>query len=162
MTRPRCKCCDDAEIRSLATAFTDAANRRDSVAAAHLFAGDGVWSLPGLDDVEGQDRIAETMAQVLGRFDFLVQLLHQGTIEIDGERARARWYLSELARDRDGRCLATTAVYDDVLSWTRRCSRAGSETGRWSFAARRLSFLTYGPITEDIRHYPFPVQPATD
>jgi SnoaL-like domain len=159
---PRCKCCDDAEIRWLAAAFTDAANRRDGVAAARLFTEAGVWSLPGLEDVEGQDRIAETMGRVLGRFDFLVQLLHQGTIEIDGERARARWYLSELAGDHEGRCWATTAVYDDVLSLTRRGSRACSEMPRWSFATRRLSFLTRGPITQDIRHYPFPVQPKTD
>jgi hypothetical protein len=162
MAGPRCKCGDDAEIRWLAAAFTDAANRRDGVAAARLFTEAGVWSLPGLDDVEGQDRIAETMGRVLGRFDFLVQLLHEGTIEVDGERARARWYLSELARDRDGRCWATTAVYDDVLSWTRRGSRAGGDIARWSFATRRLSFLTCGPIPDDIRHYPFPVQPATD
>jgi len=159
---PRCKCCDDAEIRWLAAAFTDAANQRDGVAAARLFTEAGVWTLPGLDDVEGQERIAETMGRVLGRFDFLVQLLHQGTIEIDGERARARWYLSELARDRDGRCWATTAVYDDVLTWTGCGSRASSDIRCWSFATRRLSFLTYGPTTQDIRHYPFPVQPTTD
>ena len=120
-----------------------------------------MWSLPGLDDVEGQDRIAETMERVLGRFDFLVQLLHQGTIEIDGERARARWYISELARDNDGRCWTTTAVYDDDLSRTRRDSRACGEMPGWSFTSRRLSFLTYGPITQDIRHYPFPVQQQT-
>lgn len=148
MPAAQCGCRDDLEIRALAASFTEAANSRDHAGAAALFAEDGVWLLPGLGEVTGRLRIAETMAEVLGGFEFLVQVLHQGSVAIEDDQARARWYLGEQARDSEGRTWATTAVYDDCLS----------RTDGWAFASRRLTFLTRARTSDDMRAYPFPIR----
>lgn len=148
MRAAQCGCRDDLEIRALTASFTEAANSGDHAGAAALFAEDGVWLLPGLGEVVGRTQITERLEQVLTGFEFLVQVLYQGSVVIEEDQARARWYLGEQARDTRGRTWATTAVYDDCLS----------RTDGWAFTSRRLTFLTRARASEDTRAYPFPIR----
>ena len=80
-------------IRALTAGFTDVVNRRSPEELGALFHEQGELAVTGLGETQGP----EAIAALLGRFSFLVQILHSGVVELDGDLARARWHLSEFA-----------------------------------------------------------------
>ena len=48
--------------------------------------------------MSGRDAVVELWIGAMGSFDFVVQLVYQGTVEIQGDTASGRWYLSEHLR----------------------------------------------------------------
>lgn len=138
---------DEAAIRALTARFTDAVNRRHPAELAALFEEEGVWVVPGFGDTTGRQAIAGLLADLLGRFTFLVQMLHSGVVEVDGDKARARWYLSEFAATEDGSGWRFVGVYQD--------DHVRVEEG-WLFERRRFDFLYRGPADASGKRYPFP------
>ncbi len=138
---------DEAAIRALTGRFTDAVNRRSPAELGPLFAEDGVWVVPGFGETTGRDAIVGLLADLLGRFSFLVQMVHSGVVEVDGDRARARWYLSEFAISDDARGWRFVGVYQD--SHVR-------EDDTWLFERRKFDFLYRGPADASGKRYPFP------
>lgn len=137
---------DELAIRDLAQRFTDAVNRGAPDDLAALFAPEGRWDVPGVADTVGRDAIAACLRGLLSQFSFLVQLLHSGVVELDGDRATARWYLTEHARSTDGGGAMFVGHYEDDL--VRRA-------GEWRFACRRFAFLYRGRAELPGRTYPY-------
>ena len=137
---------DEMAIRDLAQRFTDAVNRRSPGELAALFAADGRWDVPGVADTVGHDAIAARLTGLLGQFSFLVQLLHSGVVELHGDQATARWYLTEHGRDAEGVGALFIGSYEDDLV---------RDGGEWRFACRRFAFLYRGRDDIPGRSYPY-------
>jgi len=88
---------DELAIRRLVAVYADAVNRRDGPLWASTWAEDGVWDLMG-NEITGKDVVVDMWNKAMNGFDFVVQLVYQGTLEIDGASATGRWYLAEHLR----------------------------------------------------------------
>lgn len=88
---------DELAIRHLVSAYADAVNRRDGDLWASTWADDSTWELRG-NPFEGRDNIVKMWRDAMDSFEFVVQLVYQGTLDIQGERASGRWYLAEHLR----------------------------------------------------------------
>lgn len=88
---------DELAIRHLVAAYADAVNRRDEALWASTWTNDGVWDLMG-NEIVGKDAIVGMWNNAMGGFDFVAQLVYQGTLEINGASATGRWYLAEHLR----------------------------------------------------------------
>lgn len=86
---------DELAIRNLAAAYTDAINRRCAEEAAAVYAPDGTACLDGGQVVPG-DKMAKNFRNVLNNLPFVFQMTHSGIVEVAGDTARARWWLSEI------------------------------------------------------------------
>lgn len=137
---------DELAIRALTQRFTDAVNRRAPAEMAALFAPDGRWDVPGVADTVGHDAIAARLTGLLGQFTMLVQLLHSGVVELHDDRATARWYLTEHARDHEGTGALFIGYYEDELV---------QRSGEWRFARRSFAFLYRGRDEVPGRVYPY-------
>ncbi|WP_211228485.1 nuclear transport factor 2 family protein [Glycomyces tenuis] len=75
-----------------------------------------------------------------GLVDFLVQNTHPGLIEIDGDTATGRTYMSEVGRGTDGRSALNCAIYHDRYERT---------ADGWKFAERtyEIRYLDETPLT---------------
>jgi ketosteroid isomerase-like protein len=95
---------DRVEIEALRGEFTDAAMMRDYGRLASLFTPDGALRMPNIPvELVGQEEIRAWGERVPDLVDFLVQNTHPGTIQLEGDTASGRAYMSELWRTRDGR-----------------------------------------------------------
>ncbi|MDP1813231.1 MAG: nuclear transport factor 2 family protein [Leadbetterella sp.] len=133
---------DELEIRALADKFSDAANRKDSTLFESLWAEDGVWKIGAPINVEfkGKKTMGSSVAHMLDLWDFFVQLTGPGVINIQGEKATARFYVNEIARKRDDKSgNYNLSVYDDELV---------KENGEWRFSKR-----TYYTIYQEAPNY---------
>ncbi|MFT6750348.1 MAG: hypothetical protein ACI9VI_001477 [Candidatus Azotimanducaceae bacterium] len=89
---------DELEIRNLVADYADAVNRVDKAQWASTWAEDGQWTLPGAGTFSGRDAVVGLWTQAMAGFDFVAQLVYQGSVTIDGDKATGRWYLSEHLR----------------------------------------------------------------
>jgi ketosteroid isomerase-like protein len=91
---------DELAIRSLAAAYTDAVNRRDGEGMAAVYAPDGILESPAAGaPVVGIEKLTKRFKRLVEKErEFLMQLTHSGVVEIDGDRAQARWWFSEIKR----------------------------------------------------------------
>lgn len=118
-------------VRLVGEAFADAANRHDHDAFAALWLPDGVWDIgpPIGVTFTGREAIRGAIEELLGRWDFFVQMPHAFSCEIQGNRATASWTIHEMARTRDLVVGNTNvSLYLDDLA------RTG---GIWRFKRRR-------------------------
>jgi len=108
---------DELAIRSLASAYADAVNRRDAEGMAAVMAPDGVIEKPGYGDpVRGRDIILKRYLRLQRERDFLCQMIHSGVVHVNGDTATARWWFSETKlRAADGEWLSMTGVYQDEV-----------------------------------------------
>lgn len=60
-----------------------------------------------------REHIRAGIERLQGLLDYFVQTTHPGTIQLDGDTAAGRAYISELVRVRDGRSELNYAVYHD-------------------------------------------------
>ena len=88
---------DEMAIRHLVATYAEAVNKRDQELWASTWSETGSWTLPGTT-VEGKEAVVGLWAAAMGGLEFVVQLVHQGTLEIDGDRATGCWYLTEHLR----------------------------------------------------------------
>jgi ketosteroid isomerase-like protein len=105
---------DRFEIEALQSEFTDALMMRDYDRLASLFTLDGVVRIPHIDQAAAsRQEIRAGVERLQGMWDYFVQTTHPGTIELDGNIAAGRAYISELGRSRDGSSHLNYAVYHD-------------------------------------------------
>lgn len=129
---------DELAIRALADKFSDAANRKDGELFASLWAPDGEWVVGPPINVAftGRAQMADSVLQMLGRWDFFVQLTTAGVVLIDGDTASARFYVQEVARAKGGGAgNFNLSMYEDELVRLQ---------GKWYFRRR-----TYHTIYQD-------------
>jgi ketosteroid isomerase-like protein len=105
---------DRVEIEALRGDFTDAVMMCDYDRAATLFTPDAVVRMPHANvELVGLDQISAFGARRDAVVEYLVQTTHPGTIELDGDAASGRAYLSELIRLRDGSSHLNYGIYHD-------------------------------------------------
>jgi ketosteroid isomerase-like protein len=105
---------DRVEIEALRGEFTDAVMMNDHERLASLFTLDGAVRIP-LANIEavGREQIRALSERRQTLADYFIQTAHPGTIEVDGDAATGRAYLSEVARGRDIGSQLSYFVYHD-------------------------------------------------
>jgi hypothetical protein len=76
----------------------------------------------------------------------VVMMLSSGTLQIDGEKATGRWYITEHLNPKDGDANMTLGVYDDEYAL---------EDGRWVFTRRRYNVMYQGPQNLSGNYMPY-------
>ena len=110
---------DRVEIDALRGEFTDAAMMNDHDRFVSLFEPEGAVRIPaGNGDAVGHDGIRALAEQREVIMDVFVQTTHPGVIEVDGDTATGRAYMSELIRLRDGGSHLNYAIYHDKYART--------------------------------------------
>ena len=86
---------EDAEaIRNLKAHYAALCdNQYDAEGIASLFTEDAVWESPALGRFEGREAIRSFFREASGIFSFAIHYSLNGHIEVEGDQARARWYL---------------------------------------------------------------------
>jgi len=128
---------DRFEIEALRGEFTDSVSMRDYDRFAALFTADGVWRIPGAAEFFGRADIRAGIERLQGSWEFFVQTIHPGTVQVDGDTAVGRSYVAELGRFHDGGSHQNFAVYHDRYERTR---------DGWRFAERAYE-ITYFDTT---------------
>ena len=105
---------DRVEIEALRGEFTDAVMMRDYDRLASLFAEDGVVRIPHINaEATSREEIRAGVERMQGLWEYFVQTAHPGTIQLEGDTALGRAYISELMHGRDGSSQLNYAVYHD-------------------------------------------------
>ena len=105
---------DRVEIEALRGEYTDAVMMHDYDRLASLFTEDGAIRIPRADaEAVSRDEIRAGIERLQGLLEYFVQTTHAGTIQLDGDTAIGRAYMSELIRMRDGASELNYAIYHD-------------------------------------------------
>ena len=128
---------DIIAVNHLAAAYADAICRGDIDEAVLVYADDGVLRSPTTDDAVGREAIADVIRTATAGMDFVFQTVHLGLVRIDGDRAWARFPITEWGR-RGDKCVQFLGLYDDEATRT--------DDG-WRFASRYLAPRTLGRPT---------------
>jgi ketosteroid isomerase-like protein len=104
---------DELTIRTLTAKYTDAMNRSDVDDAVRVYAEDAVWTMMDRPSVTGRDQIADVLRATVARYQLITQMMHSGFVQLDGDRARARWQVTELQVFNTGRRRFAIGRYED-------------------------------------------------
>jgi uncharacterized protein (TIGR02246 family) len=132
---------DRVEIEALRGEFTDAGMMRDFDRFAALFTPDGVWRIPDADvEFAGRKEIRAGIERLQGLWEYFVQTVHPGTVQVEGDTAVGRAYVAEFGRMRDGSSHRNHSVYHDRYRRT---------PDGWRFAERsyEVLYLDTTPLT---------------
>jgi ketosteroid isomerase-like protein len=123
---------DRVEIEALRGEFTDAVMMNDHERLASLFTPGGALRIPEAHiEAAGPEQIRAMSEQRQALADYFVQTAHPGTIQLEGDTASGRAYLSELIHLCDGSTYLNYFVYHD------RYRRTGHG---WKFTERVSEF----------------------
>ncbi len=139
---------DELALRELVARYADAVCRRDTAAWRATWAADGEWQIMG-QTVQGRDEIVALWERFMAGIPQVIQIPHEGLIEIDGARASLRWYVTEQGKLADGSALVMTGVYLD------ECVK---EDEVWLFAKRVFHSLYSGPPDLSADFQPLPAE----
>jgi ketosteroid isomerase-like protein len=105
---------DRFEIEALRAEFTDASMQRDWDRFASLFTTDGAWRMPHIDEeLVSREVIRAGVERLRNMWEYFVQTVHPGVIELDGDIAVGRAYVAEFGRFRDGKSNLNYSLYHD-------------------------------------------------
>lgn len=93
---------DRIAIREVLETYADAVNRVDEELWASIWAEDSHWDLshyPELGIVEGKEAIVALWRDAMPHYPKLSFLVSVGMIQVDGDQAQARTYISEVYED---------------------------------------------------------------
>jgi ketosteroid isomerase-like protein len=138
----RLRALEDAEairnLKALYAAHCDDNYNCDAIAA--LFTEDAVWESPSLGRFEGREAIRDFFRGASGIFSFAIHYSLNGQIHVDGDAARAQWYLF----------MPCTVAAGERAMW-----RAGIDReeyvridGRWLFRRKTSAPLFSTPFEE--------------
>ena len=106
---------DHVEIETLRGEFTDAVMMRDYDPLASLFTPDGAVRMPHIDaEATSREEIRAGIKRLQGVWDIFIQNTHPGTIQVEGDTALGRAYVSELMRGPRGSHLNYEVRYVDT------------------------------------------------
>ena len=148
---------DELAIRALVAAYTDAINRFDIDDIAHVYDEDSVLTMMDRPSVVGRPAILDMLRATVARYQLVMQLVHSGVVQLDGDRARARWQITELQVTVDGQPRFVAGRYEDEL--VRRAH--GWQFSRRTFTARYVGDigLTSGVLPDPpVRFAQFPTR----
>ena len=131
---------DRFEIEALRGEYTDAVMMRDYDRLASLFTDDGAVRMPHInEEAVTREEIRAGVARLQDLLDVFVQNTHPGSVQLEGDTALGRAYISELVRFLDGRPQLNYAVYHDRYERT---------PDGWKFAERvyEIRYLDAAPL----------------
>ena len=128
---------DELAIRTLTASYTDAINRMDIDDVRPVYDDDAVFTMMDRPSVVGRDAILDVLGATVARYQLIMQLIHSGVVQLDGDRARARWQVTELQITADGTSRFVAGRYED--EHVRRAD--GWKFARRTFTARYLGDL---------------------
>jgi len=132
---------DRLAIREVIERYTDALNRRDFAAMAALFTDDAGWSVDAPFNLRFEGAaIATSIAAMIGRHAFLLQMTHAIVVDVEGDHAVAHTTIHEVAQAADGASgLNSFGLYHDRLVRTAE---------GWRFVERRFApfYLDTAPL----------------
>jgi ketosteroid isomerase-like protein len=109
---------DRVEIEALRGEFTDAVMTGDYDRLASLFTEDGAVRMPHINaEATSREQIRAAVERLQALWDVFVQNSHPGYLEIDGDTAVGRTYMSELMHGRGG-SNRNYAIYHDRYART--------------------------------------------
>ncbi|MEI6381834.1 MAG: nuclear transport factor 2 family protein [Cyanobacteriota bacterium ELA615] len=122
-----------SEIQDLCYRFADAVNTRKIDNLTALWSDDGIWKInPPIDiEIHGTANIATAVTNLLNNWEFFVQKIHGGVIDIDDKQATARWTMSEIGRSISDKGFYNLGVYIDKYVYL---------NDSWLFAERIYEF----------------------
>lgn len=126
---------DRLAIRELVATYGDAVFRRNAEEWGGVWADDGVWCLPqfpGLERVEGKQKIVELWSAAIGEYPFMVNIQTLGALEVKGDTATGRTYTHETVRTKAGGHHVEINLYHDEFV---------KRNGRWYIKSRTLEIL---------------------
>lgn len=126
---------DELEIRNLVARYAVAVTRADRDAWAATWADDGEWNVVG-QSARGRQDLVALLEKLTAVFTCVVQHAHSGVVELDGDRARGSWQITEHGKLTNDMALFTIGVYSDEYV---------REKGAWRFASRRFRMVYSGP-----------------
>jgi uncharacterized protein (TIGR02246 family) len=126
----------DSGIRQLHARFIDAVWRKDADGFAECFSSDGEWKIAGMH-MRGRAEIAGAIGKLLGVCERVIIMLGLPILEVHGDTAVGRIYVTEFAKMMDGSSAMSVGIYYD---------RYVEEGGRWRFRHRHWSFQYRGPV----------------
>lgn len=129
------KLADEMAIRDLAASYIDAVNRTDGETWKATWSETGTWCLMGTE-ISGREALFGFWQTAMSGFKFVIMVLNSGTIDITGDTASGRWYVTEHLMGQDGNGIHIEGVYDD---------RYVREDGRWVFSKREYQVIYQGP-----------------
>ena len=120
---------DELAIRNLAARFSDCCNERDYCGFADLWSARGVWEIgpPLPARAQGVDAIVAMLRALLTPQISFMQMTHSGVVQIDGDRATARFVEREHGMG-EAAFYENLAVYNDELVREADC--------KWRFVRR--------------------------
>ena len=138
----RLQALEDAEyirnLKSRYAALCDDNYNADGIAA--LFTEDAIWESPALGNYIGREAIRGFFQGAGGIFSFAIHYSLNGQISVDGDTARAQWYLF----------MPCTVAEDNSARW-----RAGIDheayrrvDGVWMFCHKRSEPLMNAPFAD--------------
>lgn len=122
---------DRIHIRELVDTYNDAVNRKDTEAWTSTWAEDSVWDLMGTEFI-GRETIVQAWKGAMAGFSYVGFTAFQGAMDIDGNKAEARFYVRETLIQLDGKKLDIQGLYQDELR---------KIDGAWKFSKRVYSIL---------------------
>jgi ketosteroid isomerase-like protein len=137
---------DRVEIEALRGEFTDAAMMRDYDRLASLFTHDGTVRMPHINaEAVGREAIRAGSERAQGLWEYFVQTVHPGTIQLAGDTAVGRAYIAELGRLRDGSSQLNYAIYHERYQRT---------PDGWKFTERvyEVRYLDTTPLAGSAPH----------
>ena len=121
---------DQLEIRQTIERYFDAACRRRSEEIMALWAEECRWSVPdmeGLENIAGKAAIRQNFEAAQRLFPMVWLLGMVGDLRVEGDRAWARVYVTEVLEDTAGKVSRGVGWYEDTLARI---------DGRWLFTER--------------------------
>ncbi len=107
---------DIVAIQQLAAAYAEAVSRLEIAEAVEAYAPDGILASPTTQDAVGRAAIVETISTATAAMDLIFQCVHTGLVKVDGDRARARFPITEWGRRAsDGRGILFLGWYEDEV-----------------------------------------------
>ena len=137
---------DELAIRDLVARSADAVVRFDEKAWIDCWAESSRWILGG-SAADGRDAILSRWLMVMGTIDFVAQLPEYGMLDVSGDRATGRWYVTELLWFKGGDPARILGVYHDAYLRV---------DGAWKFEQRRFDVLYTGAPDLSGQTFPYP------
>ena len=127
---------DVIAINHLAASYAEAVSRLQIAEAVETYAIDGVLASPTTDDAVGRAAIISVISAATASLEFVFQTVHAGLVRVEGDRAAARFPITEWSRRKpDGVTMLFLGLYEDDVVRTAQ---------GWRFARRELVARTLG------------------
>jgi hypothetical protein len=126
-------------IRELHARYGDAVFRKDYASFERCWSEDAEWRIAG-NILRGRSEISDFLGRALNNFHRVIMTFRTPIVELDGDRAKSRVYVTEQNGFKNGRPGATIGTYDERLM---------RQEGRWvrTWALFQLHYMGPADLT---------------